>query len=42
MADVNTTTGPLDAGQIGFTLMHAHLVFGYPAVRWAGPDAFRA
>lgn len=27
---VNTVTGPVDAGQLGKTLMHEHFVFGYP------------
>lgn len=31
---VNTVTGPLDAEHLGVTLVHEHLVFGYPG--WEG------
>ncbi|MFZ5823218.1 MAG: phosphotriesterase family protein [Bacillota bacterium] len=30
MTRVNTVTGPVDAGQLGKTLVHEHFVFGYP------------
>lgn len=30
MAKVNTVTGPIDASQLGKTLIHEHFCFGYP------------
>ncbi len=38
MAHVNTVLGPIDSGDLGRTLMHEHLVIGYPG--WEADTAF--
>lgn len=40
MATVNTTRGPLDTSNLGFTLMHEHVILGSPGVRENWPEAF--
>lgn len=34
MAVVNTVTGPIDSGRLGFTLMHEHLLIGWAGWQW--------
>lgn len=40
MATVNTVLGPLDTAQLGFTLMHEHVVTLSPGVRENWPQTF--
>lgn len=40
MPTVNTVRGPIDSAQLGFTLMHEHLVLQSPGVKENWPDAF--
>ncbi|MDE3076218.1 MAG: phosphotriesterase, partial [Chloroflexota bacterium] len=40
MPTVNTTVGAVEPASLGFTLMHEHMLFGYPAVRQSWPDSF--
>ena len=35
---VNTVLGPIDTNDLGFTLMHEHILFGSWAMRQAFPD----
>jgi phosphotriesterase-related protein len=34
MARVNTVTGPIDSADLGFTLMHEHLLIGWAGWQW--------
>lgn len=38
MATIQTATGPIDSGDLGFTLTHEHVVVGSPPVRQQFPD----
>src|SRR5918999_246637 len=40
MAQVNTVLGPIDTSQLGFTLMHEHIVTQSPGLRDQWPDTF--
>ena len=40
MTTVNTVTGPLEAGRLGFTLMHEHIVVSSWAMRQSYPGWF--
>ncbi|MCJ7833209.1 MAG: hypothetical protein MUQ20_02340, partial [Deltaproteobacteria bacterium] len=38
MAKVNTVLGPMDTGDLGFTLMHEHLLCAFPNAVTEYPD----
>ena len=40
MATVNTVLGPVDAGELGFTLMHEHIRESSAGVPYTFPDLF--
>ena len=40
MATVNTILGPVDAGDLGFTLMHEHVRESSAGVSYTFPDLF--
>lgn len=40
MATINTVTGPIDADELGFTLMHEHVLVGGPGIFQSFPDLF--
>ena len=40
MATVNTVLGPIDAGELGFTLSHEHIATGSAGMRHTYPEFF--
>ncbi len=40
MGTINSATGPLDSGDLGFTLMHEHVLVSWPPVQQQYPELF--
>ena len=40
MTTINTVTGPIDSSELGFTLMHEHVMVSAPGMFRSFPDLF--